>query len=355
MQRLKNIFLPNKDNQYHPHAIRHVGILVFISIFLSFQTIYNYQAADKFQVLGYATNVSTGDLLSYTNQNRAASGLASFSLNGSLSQAAQAKANHMIANNYWAHVAPDGTTPWYFIDASGYSYSRAGENLAYGYSTSSGVVTGWMNSPSHAANILDSGFSEIGFGIANGSNFQGGENTVVVAMYGQPTQVASTPQVAPQTIEATPAPVEQTPEPVSQAPAENQKKDEESKPKEDTKKDQQAEDENVNNEEVNGQRYLARLAEDGTVIITGNPNLNNSDNPTTYFGALLTGQAHWALYLSLGAVFAMAAIYMMRHAHAMYQLALHGEHYVRGHPFLEATIVYAVVWLILFATYGAVL
>ena len=98
------------------------------------------------QVLSYATNISVGGLLQGTNDQRVANGLSTLVQNGTLSQAAQAKAQDMATNDYWAHTSPSGLTPWYFISQAGYSYSTAGENLAYGFMTSAETITGWMNS-----------------------------------------------------------------------------------------------------------------------------------------------------------------------------------------------------------------
>lgn len=154
-------------------------------------------------VLAYATNVSPAGLLTATNTQRANNGAPSLSANALLTSAAQAKANDMVARNYWAHVTPDGKQPWWFITNAGYSYISAGENLAYGFMTSGDTVTGWMNSPTHRENLLSKNFTEAGFGIANSENFNSsGQQTVVVAMYGSPQVAAAS-----------------TTKPVSQAPA----------------------------------------------------------------------------------------------------------------------------------------
>ena len=147
-------------------------------------------------VLAYATSMSRSDLLAAANQSRAAQGLAPLSLNSQLNSSAQMKAQHMVDGNYWAHVSPDGVQPWYFFEAAGYSYLAAGENLAYGFATSFETNTGWMNSPSHRANILGS-YKEVGFGFVNSSNFQGNENTVVVAHYATPSVSAPAPTPTP--------------------------------------------------------------------------------------------------------------------------------------------------------------
>ncbi len=138
-------------------------------------------------VLGYATDMSVSSLLSGTNNQRVANGLGALALNSMLSRAAQAKAQDMMTNDYWSHVSPSGVTPWYWITNAGYSYQTAGENLAYGFATSADTITGWMNSPEHRANILNTSYKDVGFGIINAPNYQGtGPETIVVAMYAEP-------------------------------------------------------------------------------------------------------------------------------------------------------------------------
>lgn len=148
-------------------------------------------------VLAYATDVASTSLLDATNRQRQANGTNVLQANQKLAAAAQAKANDMAARNYWSHTTPDGKEPWYFVQAAGYAYLKAGENLAYGFTTSSDVVGGWMNSPSHRANLLDSAYTEVGFGMANADNFnKAGKQTIVVAMYGQPS-TALVPELTP--------------------------------------------------------------------------------------------------------------------------------------------------------------
>ena len=172
-------------------------------------------------VLAYATNTSRGDLATYTNNARAQNGLAGLSMNDQLNNSAQAKANDMIARDYWSHNTPDGTQPWWFFTQAGYNYSNAGENLAYGFADSASTVNGWMNSAPHKANVLGS-FTQLGFGIASGANYQGGENTVVVAHYGTPVAPAPPPAApaAPQ-VQSTPPQVQTpaAPAPVTETPA----------------------------------------------------------------------------------------------------------------------------------------
>jgi hypothetical protein len=157
----------------------------------------NWHPRTRNGVLAYATQMSISTLLSSTNDQRASNGRQSLKINSQLSAAAQAKANDMTSRNYWSHNTPDGKEPWTFIQASGYDYQKAGENLAYGFNSSQDTVIGWMNSPSHRENLLDANYTEVGFGFANAKDYnKSGPETVVVAMYGEPLGVGATPATA---------------------------------------------------------------------------------------------------------------------------------------------------------------
>lgn len=123
-------------------------------------------------------------LLEYTNQERIKNGVRPLTLNSYLTKSAKAKANDMVARNYWAHNSPDNVEPWVFFQRVGYRYFKAGENLAYGYSTGLSTTTGWMNSPTHKENLLSVQFTEVGFGVLRNILYQGKPNTIVVAHYG---------------------------------------------------------------------------------------------------------------------------------------------------------------------------
>lgn len=220
------------------HFARYIPAII-ISIFATYIWAHPYVSAalsvNGNDVLAYATNISPAGLLSATNSHRTSNGVAALSANSLLASAAQAKANDMVAKNYWSHVSPNGTQPWAFITAAGYNYAAAGENLAYGFMTSADTVNGWMNSPSHRANMLNNTFTEVGFGIANSENFIGtGKQTVVVAMYGKPQ--ATTPP-------ATTKPKETTKPTTKPATTQETKKTapQTSKPAEKPKEDQQQE------------------------------------------------------------------------------------------------------------------
>ncbi len=144
-------------------------------------------------ILGYATNISSQDLLVYTNNERAEYGLPSLTMNPALSKAAESKANDMFVYDYWAHTSPSGKEPWDFIVASGYDYLYAGENLAVDFAESKSVVNAWDQSPSHKANLINDNYSEVGFAVVNGE-LEGRKTTLVVQMFGYPrNQLARVP------------------------------------------------------------------------------------------------------------------------------------------------------------------
>ena len=206
MHKLKSWLWPHKANNFHPYLLRPLGLGLVIAVLLSTNMTYNYSTERTFQVLGYATSISSAEIVALSNQQRASNGLPGFATNSKLNQAAQAKAQDMINRDYWSHYGPDGTAFWAFISNAGYSYSLAGENLAKDFNTSSGVVNAWMNSAGHRANVLKPGFSETGVAVINGI-IQGQETTLVVAMYATPT--AATPAPAPVAAakpQSTPAP-----------------------------------------------------------------------------------------------------------------------------------------------------
>jgi uncharacterized protein YkwD len=108
-------------------------------------------------------------VLELVNVERAEVGAKPLTLYAPLSAVAQARSQDMVDRNYFAHTDPDGHDPFWHITQAGIKYSYAGENIAYGYKTPQAVMTGWMNSAGHKANILNTNFGRLGVGIASTS------------------------------------------------------------------------------------------------------------------------------------------------------------------------------------------
>lgn len=182
---LHHLLFPRESNNHRSKLLHHDSLLIVICLLLLATSLSAVLRNTHPDVLGVSTaNISIDQMLSITNQRREEKGLRPLKLNNDLSKAAAEKAKNMFAHNYWAHVAPDGTTPWYFIKNSGYEYLYAGENLARGFTTAPDVVEAWMNSPSHRENMLSENYDEIGFAVDSGS-LTGSETTLVVEMFGK--------------------------------------------------------------------------------------------------------------------------------------------------------------------------
>lgn len=189
---LIHLFIPHESNNQKA-KILHPRSLGLIAIFLiGFQLILSLGNNAFPQILGYAANISPSEVIRLTNAQRAANGLSALTENSSLDSAAIAKGNDMIAKGYWAHFAPDGTSPWTFFTSFGYKYQYAGENLARDFSDASGAVNAWMNSPTHKENILNPHYKEIGIGVVEGQ-LAGANTTIIVQFFG--TSLSGNPSV----------------------------------------------------------------------------------------------------------------------------------------------------------------
>lgn len=175
--------MPHEKNNHRAKLLHADAIVITISVVVFVFSLLNPIQSKFPAVLGVASDISPAELLTITNEYRKENNLPPLRLDSDLSQAATFKASDMFAKNYWAHIAPDGVTPWSFILNSGYEYLYAGENLARGYSTAPDVVKAWMESPTHRANMLSKDYSDVGFAIATG-NLTGSDTVLVVEMFG---------------------------------------------------------------------------------------------------------------------------------------------------------------------------
>lgn len=192
-----HLFYPRRSNNHRPrilHAVAYAYLsVVMVAFVLGLQIVSSH--GEKFgAVLGFASTITPTQVIEQTNIQRKRAGLSELTLNEQLTQAALAKAQNMMTNQYWSHVAPDGTEPWYFIHESGYQYRVAGENLARDFAETNTMVSAWMASPTHRANILSSKYSEIGIAVISG-NLEDYETTLVVQMFGQPASTQTKPSI----------------------------------------------------------------------------------------------------------------------------------------------------------------
>jgi uncharacterized protein YkwD len=100
------------------------------------------------------------------NAERATAGCGAVAREDRLTVAARGHSADMAARGYFSHTTPEGVEFATRITQAGYVWRGAGENIAKGYRTPQQVMTGWMNSAGHKANILNCGFRDLGVGVA---------------------------------------------------------------------------------------------------------------------------------------------------------------------------------------------
>ncbi len=203
--KLRHFFLPHPETHKRAHLISAKAFFVYVILFGLLQLSFAGISHVKPGVLGITSDIEQPDLIMLTNQERAQNGLPPLKENHELDVAAAAKAQNMFQENYWAHFAPSGKSPWDFIRAAGYSFTYAGENLARNFTNSQDVVTAWMNSPSHRENIVNPHYTDIGMAVVDGT-LLGQKTTLVVQEFGTPVKAmaenptpvqSSPPQVTP--------------------------------------------------------------------------------------------------------------------------------------------------------------
>ena len=110
------------------------------------------------------------EVIRLVNVERAKAGLPALKEDWQLSRMAEHKSMDMQQHNYFSHTSPTYGSPFNMMKSYGITYRSAGENIAKGQRTPQEVVTAWMNSAGHRANILNKNFTYIGVGyVANGN------------------------------------------------------------------------------------------------------------------------------------------------------------------------------------------
>lgn len=189
-------------------SLRILAPLVFVPLIITLLALFgmdNWESSTNTALSQEVSNAVAGNenyfdgltfentkLLEATNRERGGANINPLTLNDKLSASAQKKCEDMVTKDYWSHNDPAGIEPWHFLQEAGYSYSEAGENLAYGYITEQQVITGWMNSPSHKDNLLASRFTEVGFGVCKSEDYvKTGRQLIVVQHLAKPGTTSS--------------------------------------------------------------------------------------------------------------------------------------------------------------------
>ena len=81
--------------------------------------------------------------------------------NDVLFSAAARHSQDMATRNYFSHTSPEGVTFWQRISMEGYAGWGAGENIAAGQGSVSGVMAAWLTSEAHCRNIMEPVLTEV--------------------------------------------------------------------------------------------------------------------------------------------------------------------------------------------------
>lgn len=195
---LKHTFIPHKENNYKPHFFReHVILSLLISAILLL--LVSFTSSLVIRTTKFGSTVISSVLIDLTNQKRVENNLPLLSTNNLLTSAALMKGNDMVSRKYFAHFAPDGTTPWYWFNQAGYNFLYAGENLAINFRSSNAVENAWMASPKHRDNILGRQFKDIG--IATVPGYDGNKPILfVVQLFGTQDETIVPDSLIPNTL-----------------------------------------------------------------------------------------------------------------------------------------------------------
>lgn len=115
------------------------------------------------------SNTSEWEVLRLVNKERLAEGEEALSMFASIQKSARIRGTEI--RKVFSHTRPNDTECFTVLNERKVSYRSAGENIAAGQSTAEFVMTSWMNSPGHKANILSGSFQHIGIGYKKGGSY----------------------------------------------------------------------------------------------------------------------------------------------------------------------------------------
>jgi uncharacterized protein YkwD len=133
-----------------------------------------------------SNKINSLEILKKINHTRLSYQLSPLVLDSQLQQAAQKKADDLLAGQYFSHTSPSGKKFSSWIKESGYDYLRVGENLAIYFTDNNKLVDAWLNSPRHRQNILNPYYKDTGIAARQGE-FRGQQTWLVVQIFGEET------------------------------------------------------------------------------------------------------------------------------------------------------------------------
>lgn len=116
-------------------------------------------------LIGLEDDPDVEQFVQLMNLHRQSVGCEPLGWNPVAAEVARDHSQDMIDRSFFAHDNPDGHSPFDRMASAGLTYSRAAENIAYGYPTADAVLQGWLDSPGHRRNIENCSLTEHGVGL----------------------------------------------------------------------------------------------------------------------------------------------------------------------------------------------
>ena len=152
----------------YTHRLHKKLIALLSALALMTGTAYAQAAGESSFVAHYTTaslsaqEQTAGNLL---NSDRGRYNLAPLTLDPELCRIARIKSEDMRDNQYFAHTSPTYGDVGSMLRHFGYSFTAAGENIAH-HATIEKSQAALISSPGHRRNILSSGYTKVGVGVA---------------------------------------------------------------------------------------------------------------------------------------------------------------------------------------------
>ena len=82
-------------------------------------------------------------------------------------QARSAPTQDQSNSNLMTHTGSDGSSAGDRLTRAGFTWHGWGENVAWGYTSTAQVMTGWLGSAGHCSNLMNAGWTVVGMGRVN--------------------------------------------------------------------------------------------------------------------------------------------------------------------------------------------
>ncbi len=166
--------VPTKNSRKYTGAVRYTSgaVYVFRGFKTGFTSSQSIAYSDEDEVeeeeieakeetpAGFTATADQERVLKLMNEERAAAGAGTLTLDETLCKAAAVRAEEI--SRKFSHERPDGTRYVAVLESLGIINKASAENIAEGYLTADEVMKGWMNSSGHRRNILNSTYTHIG-------------------------------------------------------------------------------------------------------------------------------------------------------------------------------------------------